>query len=298
MRLPMLSTSPGSPVRNVAIGGGTGSSSCSCSSGAGKAISASYARGFSTTAQPRLQRSAQFQSHRSFEEHEPSKLRIPSKAAPTPTPPHTLSPPPPRKPTQRLSLSTINPNVVRAKYAVRGELPIRAEQYRIALEQHGGAKAAGLPFDSVIFANIGNPQQLDQKPITFFRQVLSILENPELLALRHGPFRQYGYHEDVFERAEKLLADIGSVGAYSQSAGIPLARESVARYLAQRDGFAADPDDVFLTAGASAGVNTLLNVICDGPATGVLVPIPQYPLYTATLSVLNAECVPYYLLQE
>jgi aspartate/methionine/tyrosine aminotransferase len=29
--------------------------------------------------------------------------------------------------------------------------------------------------------------------------------------------------------------------------------------------------------------------------TGVLVPIPQYPLYTATLAVLNAKCVPYYL---
>jgi alanine transaminase len=27
----------------------------------------------------------------------------------------------------------------------------------------------------------------------------------------------------------------------------------------------------------------------------VLVPIPQYPLYTATLSILNARCVPYYL---
>ena len=38
-----------------------------------------------------------------------------------------------------------------------------------------------------------------------------------------------------------------------------------------------------------------MNVICASPKTGVLVPIPQYPLYTATLSVLNARCVPYYL---
>lgn len=29
-----------------------------------------------------------------------------------------------------------------------------------------------------------------------------------------------------------------------------------------------------------------------------MVPIPQYPLYTATLSVLNARCVPYYLEEE
>lgn len=38
-----------------------------------------------------------------------------------------------------------------------------------------------------------------------------------------------------------------------------------------------------------------MHVICAGPQTGVLVPIPQYPLYTATLSLLDATCVPYYL---
>lgn len=38
-----------------------------------------------------------------------------------------------------------------------------------------------------------------------------------------------------------------------------------------------------------------MHIICASPKTGVMVPIPQYPLYTATLSVLNAQCVPYYL---
>ena len=42
-------------------------------------------------------------------------------------------------------------------------------------------------------------------------------------------------------------------------------------------------------------MNTLLHIICASPKTGVLVPIPQYPLYTASLSVLDARCVPYYL---
>jgi alanine transaminase len=50
-----------------------------------------------------------------------------------------------------------------------------------------------------------------------------------------------------------------------------------------------------MCAGASSGVNTLLHIICASPNTGVLVPIPQYPLYTASLSILNAKCVPYYL---
>lgn len=63
----------------------------------------------------------------------------------------------------------------------------------------------------------------------------------------------------------------------------------------ERDGFPANPKDIYLSAGASSGVNTLLHVTCAGPNTGVLVPIPQYPLYTASLSLLNAKCVPYYL---
>lgn len=42
-------------------------------------------------------------------------------------------------------------------------------------------------------------------------------------------------------------------------------------------------------------MNTLLHVICQNDKSGILVPIPQYPLYTASLSVLNATCVPYYL---
>lgn len=63
----------------------------------------------------------------------------------------------------------------------------------------------------------------------------------------------------------------------------------------ERDGHAAGPEDIYLTAGASAGVSTLFNVICASEKTGVLIPIPQYPLYTATLALLNAQCVPYYL---
>lgn len=38
-----------------------------------------------------------------------------------------------------------------------------------------------------------------------------------------------------------------------------------------------------------------MHVICANEKSGILVPIPQYPLYTASLSVLNAHCVPYLL---
>ncbi|KAL8777820.1 MAG: hypothetical protein Q9213_007691 [Squamulea squamosa] len=196
-----------------------------------------------------------------------------------------------------LSIDNINPHVKEAKYAVRGELAVRSEKYRAQLKKGHPPTLPeeSLPFDQVISANIGNPQQLDQKPITFFRQVLSLVEYPPLLeneeVLRNG----LGYKQDVIDRARWLLNEVKSVGAYSASQGVPGIRESVARYIEKRDGYPSDPANIFLSAGASSGVNTLMNVICAKPETGILVPIPQYPLYTATLAVLNARCVPYYL---
>ncbi|KAF2744772.1 alanine aminotransferas-like protein [Sporormia fimetaria CBS 119925] len=196
---------------------------------------------------------------------------------------------PPRK---ALTLDTINPHVKAAKYAVRGELAVRSEEYRAQLNKGEGK---GLPFDSVISANIGNPQQLDQKPITFFRQVASLLENPLLLEQEQVLIDHLGYKSDVIERAKWLLHEVKSVGAYSASQGAPGIRESVAKFIERRDGYPASSKDIYLSNGASSGVNTLLHVICAKPETGILVPIPQYPLYTASLSLLNARCVPYYL---
>ncbi len=192
-----------------------------------------------------------------------------------------------------LNIDNINPHVKEAKYAVRGELATRAETYRARLARGVGDEQ--LPFNKVIAANIGNPQQLDQKPITFFRQVLSILEYPALLENEKALKDAFGYKQDVIERARWLLSEVQSVGAYSQSQGVPGIRGSVAKFLERRDGYSANPEHIFLCAGASSGVNTLLNVINSKPETGILVPIPQYPLYTATLAVLNARCVPYFL---
>ncbi|KAF2173029.1 hypothetical protein M409DRAFT_16979 [Zasmidium cellare ATCC 36951] len=194
-----------------------------------------------------------------------------------------------------LNINNINPHVKEAKYAVRGELAIKSEQYRAQLAKGEGKD---LPFDSVISANIGNPQQLDQKPITFFRQVASLVENPQLLEKEEVLKNGLGYKSDVIERAKKLLKDVKSVGAYSQSQGAPGIRQSVADFIERRDGYSADPQNIYLCGGASAGVNALMSVLCASPQTGVLVPIPQYPLYTATLSLLNAQMVPYYLKEE
>ena len=127
-----------------------------------------------------------------------------------------------------LNINNINQHVVAAKYAVRGELAVKSEEYRAKFAKGEGKD---LPFDKVISANIGNPQQLDQKPITFFRQVLSLIEYPPLLDNEDVLLNQLGYKKDVIERAKWLLKQVGSVGAYSASAGAVGIKDSIAKFL-------------------------------------------------------------------
>lgn len=136
-------------------------------------------------------------------------------------------------PRRSLNIDNINPHVKKAQYAVRGELAVRAEKYRsqLASSHQTNGDSKSLPFDSVISANIGNPQQLDQKPITFFRQVCSILENPLLLEKEQVLLEGLGYKQDVIDRARWLLKDVKSVGAYSQSQGAEGIRGSVAKFI-------------------------------------------------------------------
>ncbi|WOO77035.1 Glutamate--glyoxylate aminotransferase 2 [Vanrija pseudolonga] len=196
-----------------------------------------------------------------------------------------------RKPV--LSLESINPAVLDVHYAVRGELALKAVAYEEQL--HDPVKAKELPFDKVVTANIGNPQQkgLNQRPITFWRQVISLLENPALFQ-DHLDVISKIYPADVIARAKTLYGEIGSVGAYTHSKGIPAIRKKVAAFIEKRDGHPANPEHIFLTAGASAGVSQILGLVLK-PGEGCMIPIPQYPLYTATLAYIHAKPVPYYL---
>lgn len=127
-----------------------------------------------------------------------------------------------------MNIDNINPHVRAAEYAVRGELAVKSEEYR---KKINSGNASDLPFDTIISSNIGNPQQLDQKPVTFFRQVLSLLENPLLLEHEDVLLQKLGYKSDVVARAKWLLEEVGSVGAYSASAGVHGIRESVAKFI-------------------------------------------------------------------
>lgn len=178
-------------------------------------------------------------------------------------------------------LEEICPAVQEAEYAVRGAIPTRAQE----LEARGRR---------IIYCNIGNPQSLGQKPLTWLRQVLALCEWPQLAEKAPEAFP-----EDVRKTAREILA--GSkhgLGAYSESKGMKFVRQAVAAFIRERDGIESDPESIYITDGASKGVQAVLRLLIAGPEDGIMIPIPQYPLYSATITLYEGKQVHYYLDEE
>ena len=195
----------------------------------------------------------------------------------------------------------VNQNLVDMEYAVRGAIPQRAQE----MQREGR---------TIYSCNLGNPQALGQKPITFYRQVLALLEaasniprersltrvavaNPELF--KEGgvtPLSDYiiDYSANFIDQCQT------GMGAYTESKGPLFIREAIARYIDLRDGenVAADPEQIFLTDGASDAVKRIMELLITGPQDGVMIPIPQYPLYSATVKRCGGVQVNYYPEEE
>eukprot|EP00051_Salpingoeca_urceolata_P027127 m.480129 g.480129 ORF g.480129 m.480129 type:complete len:550 (-) comp21709_c0_seq1:284-1933(-) len=182
-----------------------------------------------------------------------------------------------------LSLDSINPLMRAMRYAVRGPLVVRAEQHAQAI-RNGEPR----PFEKVIFCNIGNPQSVGQKPVTLARQMLAACTFPDAIESAHLP-------ADVKRRANDILSHSSGTGAYSESRGISVVRDVVVDFLRRRDGFDATPETIFLTNGASEGVKAMLDLVIRDMYDGIMIPIPQYPLYSAGITIKGGTQVGYYL---
>ncbi len=182
-----------------------------------------------------------------------------------------------------LTTNQLNKRLLDTQYAVRGEIVARAQ----ILESQGR---------EIIYCNIGNPQALGQLPLTYIRQTLSLIEYPELLK---NPITRATFPQDIVTRAEQILDyHPYGTGAYSHSTGITFIRQAVADFISQRDGAPINKDHIILTDGASKGVQSVIFALLKNPNDGVMIPIPQYPLYSATLTLYGGHQIPYYLDEE
>jgi len=186
----------------------------------------------------------------------------------------------------------MNQAVVTMQYDVRGLVPSVAEG--ISKELKEGNKVRS--YDKVLFCNIGNPQSVGQKPISFFREVIALTDCPWLL---DDPRTPQLFAQDAIIRARELKGYMsGGTGCYSHSQGVRSIRERVAAFILQRDGYPADPDSIFLSNGASAAIQMVLTALISGPKDGILIPIPQYPIYSALIALLRGHRIGYELIEE
>ncbi|KAA6356790.1 MAG: Alanine aminotransferase, partial [Streblomastix strix] len=108
----------------------------------------------------------------------------------------------------------IQPNTLHADFVVSGAVQQRMMDIEEEMKQ-----SVKYPFSKIIYCNIGNQHILGQQPITFFREILSLITNPVLLD--HPNVYKF-YTPDVIERARYMLKDIlGGVSAYSHSQCLP-----------------------------------------------------------------------------
>ena len=83
--------------------------------------------------------------------------------------------------------------------------------------------------------------------------------------------------------------------SYTDSRGVPGVRDEVAAFISKRDQRPVSADDIYITNGASRAVCCTLTALLRSAQDGVLVPIPQYPLYSASIQLHNGTLLPYYL---
>ena len=111
-------------------------------------------------------------------------------------------------------------------------------------------------FTKMTPCNIGNPQAVGQGFITFNREVLAGTLYPALLDMNV-------LSKDATERAKWLLSSFSSpMGAYtSNSKGHMTIRTEISKFIEERDGVQSNPNNVFMTNGASEGVRLCFKMI-------------------------------------
>lgn len=124
---------------------------------------------------------------------------------------------------------------------------------------YGMARKAEIGEDNVFDFSIGNPSV--PAPEAVKRAVLDLMEQP--------PNELHGY---------------------TPAAGAPCVRQTVADSIRRRFGIEASPDQVYLTAGAAAGLAISLSAVTE-PGDEVIVIAPYFPEYKVWIDTAGCSCV-------
>lgn len=144
-------------------------------------------------------------------------------------------------------------------------------------------RGTALDFEQLLYCG---PQFCERPVPSFEREVISAVANAQLR-------ESQSVSEDAGRRAKELAESIRR----SDFTGIEVraAKLSVKEFIEKREGCEVDLGQIFLVEGRREALDVLLSVLIQGCEDGVMVPVPQYPLYSTFVELRKGAAVPYYL---
>lgn len=116
-------------------------------------------------------------------------------------------------------------------------------------------------------------------------------EGQKIIKLNIGNLAPFGF-EPPEEIQQDMIRNLPKSAGYSDSKGIFAARKAVMHYTQQQGVTGVSVDDIYLGNGASDLITMALNALLDD-GDEVLLPTPDYPLWTAATSLAGGKPVHY-----
>ena len=118
-----------------------------------------------------------------------------------------------------------------------------------------------------------------------------VAQGIDVLKLNIGNPAPFGFNAPQ-EVIEDMSANLRESQGYSNSKGIWAARKAIMQYAQTRDIPNVTMDDVYTGNGASELINLCMSALLDN-GDEILIPAPDYPLWTATATLAGGKAVHY-----
>ena len=116
-------------------------------------------------------------------------------------------------------------------------------------------------------------------------------DGQRIIKLNIGNLAPFGF-EPPDEIVQDMIHNLPTAAGYTDSKGLFAPRKSIVHYTQEKGISGVNIDDVFIGNGASELINMSMNALLnDGDE--VLIPAPDYPLYTAAVSLSGGRPVHY-----
>lgn len=122
-----------------------------------------------------------------------------------------------------------------------------------------------------------------------------IAQGVDVLRLNTGNPAPFGFDAPT-DMIESLIHNIRESQGYSDSKGIPPARDAIAAYCARKGIPGVTPGDIYTGNGLSELIVMSMQALLE-PGDEVLVPAPDYPLWSAAIALAGGQPV-YYMCDE